>query len=254
MRATRVAAMVLGAVLASTAANAQMPGQPPQGQSNPHAKVCKPWGEMGRYLWDNYEEATAAIGMAGSPQAIAQGAFSTLRLLTSKEPQGELGKTFTVLMTDPRGISCLELIGYMWTDIREPQVAEDGSITDKVLPTDITAPAAAVNDIADTVAPTSSPPQQVLVQRAPCSDYHNIMSQLEERHHETVVGAGLSAPMSTDGAPPPWSAVMLTRSDDGGFSLVVTVPSGKTCLVRAGSNLRFVEKKDRQPPLVPASF
>ena len=72
---------------------------------------CGPRAEVIEMLGERYEETRRGIGMAGSTQV--------LEVFASTEG------TWTVLVTDPEGRSCLVASGEAWEDLREALPVKD---------------------------------------------------------------------------------------------------------------------------------
>jgi len=60
---------------------------------------------------------------------------------------------------------------------------------------------------------------------APCGDRGDLVSQLKDKYHESQTGFG----MTGNG-----SVVELLTSDNGSWTLVLTFPNGRSCMMAAG--------------------
>ena len=72
---------------------------------------CGPRAEVIEMLGERYEETRRGMGMAGSTQV--------LEVFASQDG------TWTVLVTDPEGRSCLVASGQAWEDLRETLPVQD---------------------------------------------------------------------------------------------------------------------------------
>ncbi len=61
----------------------------------------------------------------------------------------------------------------------------------------------------------------------PCGTRDSVLSQLKDKYHETGTGVG----MTGNGA-----VIELMTSESGTWTLLLTMPSGKSCMIATGDN------------------
>lgn len=67
--------------------------------------------------------------------------------------------------------------------------------------------------------------QQLQQQQTPCGDRADLLSQLKDKYHEAPTGFG----MTGNGA-----VVELMTGESGSWTLVLTFPNGRSCMMAAG--------------------
>ncbi len=78
--------------------------------------TCSPRAEFIEQLGERYEEKPVAVGLASTGKI--------LEVLRSKD-----GETWTIILTDPEGLSCLAAVGEEWLELfPEFPVAAEESI------------------------------------------------------------------------------------------------------------------------------
>ncbi len=75
---------------------------------------------------------------------------------------------------------------------------------------------------------------QVVQAQAICGEHGEVVSKLEKGHSETPVSMGLAS----NGA-----VIEVFASDAGTFTIIMTLPSGMSCLMAAGEDWQDVPKQ-----------
>ena len=73
-----------------------------------------------------------------------------------------------------------------------------------------------------------------MAQQMPCAERNALVGELKEKYKEVAQGVG----MTGNGA-----VMELMTSDKGSWSLVMTMPNGKSCLIATGSGWEQVPVK-----------
>lgn len=103
------------------------------------------------------------------------------------------------------------------------------------LPTAVTArDLPPIDDPEEVVGPTYAPPQQPPV--AACGDRSHVIAQLKEKFHEELTGFGLTG----IGA-----IVELVSSESGSWTLMLSFPNGRSCLIATGKQWEMRKEKGK---------
>jgi hypothetical protein len=77
--------------------------------------------------------------------------------------------------------------------------------------------------------------------RLQCGDRESIFTQLEEKHGEVPIAAGVGGNGTL--------VQLFTTADGGTWSIIMTSPNGKSCLVASGEGWREMETILRGDPI-----
>ena len=75
--------------------------------------------------------------------------------------------------------------------------------------------------------------------QAACGERSSLLKQLEGTYQEAPISMGLAA----NG-----SVIEVTRSDKGTWTILLTSPTGVTCLMAAGTNWENIKQKPKRKP------